>query len=728
MRRVCRHLLTAAAVLLWACGPTKGGNGTNLNNYNIPPDANVTNPDCEPYADDDNDGIYNVDEGCFYERDTDQDSFPDYQDTDSDNDGILDNVEAGDGDPATPPFDTDGDGIPDYLDRDSDNDGVPDDQEDRNHDGLLGRCTNGCDPAQGCADGSYCSPVRKVCVNAECLAGETDPLSQDTDGDGTPDGEEGTFICNERSENNPNGRKPVQFFSLPSSNVQIAVEAEAVVQNVGPTNAGPAEGAGIIDLKDQNHQVAGFVVAMAPQTASPQEEAQSILQRIGAAPGVSGLIALTQGNLVTGANGNPMVVSVMAQANASGDIGQIRNTILAAIMGRSTGDFTFGGGTIGRDSGGKVLVTFSVQWKQADSLVAVLGAVAAYDDYLNGEFVPIHLDDLGNGTGLADTSNTTEIECEQYTVTRLPVADIIWVIDDSGSMEDDQQRVANAGSQFLSVADSSGLDWRMCVVDMTEGNPGDCCTDTDRTNDTWLGPTQRQQFQNCVQDPAGSNPSDQGYEYGLTQMQEAITQHLPRSATDPKKIRPEAKLVVIFLTDEAPQELKDDTSCPIDDWDSSQWNQACQSDIDPYIQLLQDNDGIAHAIIVPGSTPNCSGQGQWGRGYEELVTQLGGQVGSICQNDLTATMNIIISDIVGSASPVVLHHIPISVSIAVARETKDANGQSTGYQALPRSRSSGFDYKASSNSIVFINQDFSMPPYEVVVSYQRWVTGIQPPD
>ena len=50
------------------------------------------------------------------------------------------------------------------------------------------------------------------------------------------------------------------------------------------------------------------------------------------------------------------------------------------------------------------------------------------------------------------------------------------------------------------------------------------------------------------------------------------------------------------------------------------------------------------------------------------------------------------------------------------------------YLALPRSRVNGFDYRASSNTIVFLQQDFSNPPYEIVVSYQRWVTGVVPPD
>lgn len=82
-------------------------------------DAGVVIPD------QDGDGISDGDEGDGL-VDTDGDGTPDSADADSDNDGIPDQIEAGDADPATPPVDTDTDGTPDFRDADSDNDGISD--------------------------------------------------------------------------------------------------------------------------------------------------------------------------------------------------------------------------------------------------------------------------------------------------------------------------------------------------------------------------------------------------------------------------------------------------------------------------------------------------------------------------------------------------------------------------------------------------------------------------
>ncbi|HJK96587.1 MAG TPA: hypothetical protein RMF84_05160 [Polyangiaceae bacterium LLY-WYZ-14_1] len=77
-------------------------------------------------TDADGDFLTDVQEGAEEGRDTDRDGIPDYFDLDSDGDGILDPIEAGDMDPETSPIDSDDDGVPDFQDLDSDGNGIPD--------------------------------------------------------------------------------------------------------------------------------------------------------------------------------------------------------------------------------------------------------------------------------------------------------------------------------------------------------------------------------------------------------------------------------------------------------------------------------------------------------------------------------------------------------------------------------------------------------------------------
>ena len=94
--------------------------------------------------DSDNDGIFDVEEGGDGDLDTNNDGVIDSKDegfTDVDGDGMDDDAE-----PTDVP-DTDGDGNPDYLDIDSDNDGIFDVVEggdgdlDTNNDGVIDSIT-----------------------------------------------------------------------------------------------------------------------------------------------------------------------------------------------------------------------------------------------------------------------------------------------------------------------------------------------------------------------------------------------------------------------------------------------------------------------------------------------------------------------------------------------------------------------------------------------------------
>ncbi|PIO05511.1 hypothetical protein COT47_04510, partial [Candidatus Woesearchaeota archaeon CG08_land_8_20_14_0_20_43_7] len=105
--------------------------------------------------DSDHDGIPDLLEGVNlsdpqYSADTDKDGTPDYLDTDSDNDGILDSVEDSNGDGTVDPWETS------PLLVDTDGDGLTDGQEDKDKDGMID-------------------------------FGETDPNNADTDFDGYSD-------------------------------------------------------------------------------------------------------------------------------------------------------------------------------------------------------------------------------------------------------------------------------------------------------------------------------------------------------------------------------------------------------------------------------------------------------------------------------------------------------------------------------------------------------------
>ena len=103
---------------------------------------------CSTTTDTDGDGLYDDYEGM---GDFDGDGIPNHMDTDSDGDGLSDMQERGD-QMGCESRNTDGDAYPDYLDNDSDNDGLGDREESEVY--------------------------------------FTNPLLEDTDGDGFPDGAE----------------------------------------------------------------------------------------------------------------------------------------------------------------------------------------------------------------------------------------------------------------------------------------------------------------------------------------------------------------------------------------------------------------------------------------------------------------------------------------------------------------------------------------------------------
>jgi len=428
----------------------------------------------------------------------------------------------------------------------------------------------------------------------------------------------------------------------------------------------------------------------------------------------------------------------------------LRNIVVSKLVGKQvlapTPDF----GPAGKEY---VLRFQTLLRDKKDKRLLVMGAVAPAAPLKDpSQTTLFHLDDLSNGTGLTDPANSATVECDPFLLSGTPMADILWVIDESGSMADNRQDVSNHAAELFQRATQMGLDFRMAVAGMKSPyeteytvKPGKLCSEAgasttynseDGGPDRFLLPTELQAFMGCIEDPPYVEEAN---EFGLAHTYEAVVTHLPRMPAadgDLTAIRKEAELVVIIASDETPQELKPGSSWK-GKWgflsDSAMNLDQCvnpqQAEVDaylkPWVDLLTGKSYwgeqakatvhlIAHVCNTPcGDGPFGGSGNQLPLGYRELVQATKGQYADVCQKNLGSTLQVIVDSIAGSASPAKLEYVPISSSLAVAVDKVK----------LDRSRKQGFDYVAASNSVIFIGVPFPKGS-QTMVSYRRWIDQV----
>ncbi len=700
------------------------------------PDQWVSGP-CRPGADLDKDGIPDDVEGCG--KDTDGDQLPDYNDTDSDGDKVPDKVEAGPNPKS--PVDTDGDKKPDYKDNDSDGDGVKDGDEDINGDGKLGCCLDKCgekrkgcpDPGpSGCGKGQKCNGG--ACAPAAtflCGNGESSPKKKVTYPDGKKnDGDLPTFICHKKGEmGTAGGLKQMAFKTSTKGQWKVAIEKWGLYGEIS-VQGGSAKEAGASIQYSKNPansktpiDVAGFVLSMDPPGGDINAVVNALINKLQGLPGKQSITILSSGTPKTSHDSYPMVVSSQVNIKMGGSKTPIdvRNALFSTLLGKQVAQTPKPYGPTGND--------FHLRFQtvlRKDRLM-VMGGVAT-TQMVSDTKVPtgIHLDDLSNGTGLADPNNSDTVECDPFILSSNPVADIIWVVDESGSMNDNRQDVANNAKDFFSRAVKSGLDFRIAVTGVSKSSsygyyPGKFCSNMSTSKydsggqDRFLLPSEQAIFAQCANNPPGY---EGGAEYGLLNGKQAVIRHLPRKANDPTKIRPNATLVIIQATDELPNGIYG--TLGYSHYKTCQLPQSEQSKVDAwtqsnYISFFQGKDpqyGMQAKAIVHliGGVCNNSCNAHIGHGYNELAKATQGIKADVCQKNLGTSMQIIIDTITGASSPAKLQYVPISASLAVAIDKTKLN----------RSRLKGFDYSAPINTLVFIGVPFPKGS-QVVASYRRWV-------
>jgi len=222
--------------------------------------------------------------------------------------------------------------------------------------------------------------------------------------------------------------------------------------------------------------------------------------------------------------------------------------------------------------------------------------------------------------------------------------DILWVIDNSQSMADEQYKVASEFDSFISSIEETGLEFHIGVMttDMDnldqrgqlvhgEGEPVYLAPDT---------PDYEALFAQRVQ--VGIDGSDR--EKGIDAAYQALSEPLVSSVND-GFLRSGATLSIIYVSDEndctdhgALDGYHEQLAC----YDHSDELVPLRELIDDYRNLRRDREAQARmlvsAVVGPEIIDNCDGAVPGFR-YDTMADAFGGLIGSICEEDFSGIMN-----------------------------------------------------------------------------------------
>lgn len=635
-------------------------------------ETDFTNPDT------DGDGLTDGQEDRNLNGEVDEgETDPRSQDTDGD--GLDDGRELGEFglDPTNP--DTDGDGLSDgdEINRagtdpnnpDSDNDGLKDGEEDRNGDGVIG-------------------------------VSETDPNNPDTDGDGIRDASEPVQIACAES------RQPeTTLFEDPVGDWALLLPDyldEVDLYTVSGTNIEPRRGG---YFHQTSGPIFGFVLMKNLSEGITSGIAQidnesDFLAGLGTVSARQNTPIRTWDDLLGGS------ASLTLRLREAKDASAVRNEIAASVARRPVA--TLGGFT---DAVGPSSTEWAVRLSataRADGNVIVVGAIAPTTALTDDERVGPRLDHLADTTLLSEYGDRVDLECADVppSVGNAEV-DFLWLVDASLSMHDQRTQIALLSEQFFETLLSTTLDFRIGVASTGMHN-----------DDSWILVSPgfsalREDFVTQMTNPPGG-PTEHGLSTGLKIV------GLGRSAATagPTHLRPDAKTIIVFVSDEQDQGL---------DLQIRQGVPGCDPAADPtlsecpllvqQIAQYQEKEVTAFAFVgdMPdgcvAEDPEVGGEAdEPGRGYIQVAYATGGEFASICSADLGPPIDSMIRSAFAAASSYRLEPIPISHTLRVVVDGL----------AIAEDPLNGFQYDAGAQTLTFFGDAHPAIDSEIIVAYRYW--------
>ena len=254
-------------------------------------------------------------------------------------------------------------------------------------------------------------------------------------------------------------------------------------------------------------------------------------------------------------------------------------------------------------------------------------------------------------------------------------SDFLFVIDNSGSMSDEQEAISQASTDFGTAMSGSGLDYAMAVVTTDSDELRDSNGDGGFTSSI-------EEFQvDVVVGSWGRSSSESGIWFG----EQAL---LPEGSVSAEGFpRQGASLSVVIMSDEVDQYAK----------------HSSDGDFDVNSNLFYENGYRVYTIV--NTDPDSS---QYGQTYIDLAKATEGSYASI--DDLSAFAKImtqIASNAGGASSIYQLEFYPITGSILVTVDGTQVSNDIT----------NGWTYNIGSNAIVFHGEAIPAGGQEVTIAF-----------
>jgi len=202
-----------------------------------------------------------------------------------------------------------------------------------------------------------------------------------------------------------------------------------------------------------------------------------------------------------------------------------------------------------------------------------------------------------------------------------PLLDILIVIDNSGSMSEEQAEVANRMEALLMYVTEA--DWQISVV--TTDNQGDCYRGLIKKSDL----DKVTKFKNAILAGTDGDSDEQGLQQTIVGLQGACVGQNPW-------LRDNSVVASIIISDE-------DNCSNGNCGDNIDWAMETKTYLDS-IRTTGENAALYGLIKKPGDA-TCTDARRDGVEYNRAVDLIGGAVGSICDANYTNTFKIISDDI-----------------------------------------------------------------------------------